>query len=574
MSRRRIGPLTIGIIIVGVLMSFSAAFINHSRADVEADAWLSERAEIVASAIQTTVRDLAAGLEAAAAFVEVTPNASQEVFTEFIQKLDPRLSLIGVALVPRVPADSLTSFEDSMRQVFPEYEVKELSVTGEAAPRLGQRAVYWPVQYFVPGEFLKAAISEEVSSPLDVSLGVDAGSTPEWETSLAQSLDSKATLVSDFIRVEFEEAALGKAFIISVPITETAFGSHPMVLAAPMIDVILPTALDVSIADDITWEIDSKDALLPPPEQDIWRDETISLPGTEWQLRVQPSGSGSAALSGTLWWLVVLVGLVLTAGAAALAQLWRQKSLSKARMAELQRVSDDKDRFLASVSHEIRTPLTAVSGLAHELRDRPGDFGEEEIHALLEMISEQSDEVGAIVEDLLVAARSDIGKVTVHLGEVDPGQEAIRALETSGFSAKINGGSPPAAFADAQRVRQILRNLITNAGKYGGAAVEIRFETEPQFVTIIVADNGDQIPLAEQRRIFAPYTSAHSERGVVGSIGLGLFISRKLATLMNGTLEYSHDGSWSRFSLRLPRSPASIEPVERQAEPADSVHPA
>lgn len=456
---------------------------------------------------------------------------------------------------------------------YPGFEVKELSVTGEAAPLLGNRAVYWPVQYFVAGEFLKAAVSETVTSPLEVSLGVDAGSTPEWEASLAQSLERKATLVSDFIRVEYDEAALGKAFIISVPIEQAPDSSYPMVLAAPMIDVLLPTELDVSITDDITWEIDSEDALLPPPEQAIWRDETITLPGTEWQLRVQPSESGSAALTGAPWWLTLSVGLVLTAGLGVLAQLLLQRSLSKARLTELQRVSEDKDRFLASVSHEIRTPLTAVSGLAHELRDRPGDFDDQEIHALLEMIAEQSDEVGAIVEDLLVAARSDIGNVTVHLGEVDPGQEAIRALETSGFSARIVGASPPPALADAQRVRQILRNLITNAGKYGGAAVEIRFESDPRSVTIVVADNGDRIPLADQQRIFAPYTSAHGERGVAGSIGLGLFISRKLATLMNGTLEYTHDGSWSRFSLRLPRSPASIEPDKRQAEPADSVHP-
>ena len=572
-SRRRIGPLTIGIIVVGALMSLSAALIFQARAKVEAEAWLSERAEIVGSAIQATVQDLAAGLEAAAAFIEVTPDVSQDQLTEFIHKLDPRLSLIGVALVPRIPAEELASFEQSMQATYPGYEVKELSVTGDAASELGIRPAYWPVQYFVPGEFLRAAVPEADGAPLDLSLGVDAGTRPEWEASLAEALNSQATLASDFIRVEFEEVVLGKAFVIAVPIKETRPGSNPMVLAAPMIDVILPTALDVSIADDVTWEIESTEVVLPPPEQDIWWDGTIALPGTEWQLRVQPSASGSAAHGVTPWWLILSAGLGLTAVGGAVSQLMRHRTFSKARLIELQRISEDKDRFLASVSHEIRTPLTAVSGLAHELRDRPGDFGEEEIHALLDLIAEQSDEVGAIVEDLLVAARSDIGKVSVHLGNVDPRQEAVRALETSGFSARIVGDSPPAAFADAQRVRQILRNLITNAGKYGGAAVEIRFESDPRFVTITVADDGNEIPLADQQRIFAPYTSAHSDRGNVGSIGLGLFISRKLATLMTGTLEYSHDGSWGLFSLRLPLSPASMKPGGRRAEPADAVRP-
>ncbi len=243
-----------------------------------------------------------------------------------------------------------------------------------------------------------------------------------------------------------------------------------------------------------------------------------------------------------------------------------QRAQSRAKLAQLEQVSEEKDRFLASVSHEIRTPLTVVAGLAHELRDRPGDFGAEEATSLLTMIAEQSDEVGAIVEDLLVAARSDIGKVSVHAGVIDVVREAERAIQTSGVKAHLSPDATVKAFADGQRVRQILRNLLTNAGKYGGDQIEVRFQPNGRMVEVTIADNGPPIPPEQRLRIFEPYTSAHAKPGSVGSIGLGLFISRKLALLMGGDLVYGHDGRWSLFTLELPKA-------QGDSEGEDSVEP-
>jgi protein-histidine pros-kinase len=246
--------------------------------------------------------------------------------------------------------------------------------------------------------------------------------------------------------------------------------------------------------------------------------------------------------------------MVITATIAGLAHLFRLRSRSRTRLSEMQRVSEEKDRFLAAVSHEIRTPLTAVAGLAHELSERPDDFDANEFHALLGTVAEQSDEVAAIVEDLLVAARSDIDNVTVHHGIINPRTELELAIETAGVEADIVGADPPDAWADAQRVRQVLRNLLTNAERYGGPNIQVRFDADEDTVSISVADDGIPIPHDQQTKIFEPYTSAHTTNEQVGSIGLGLFISRKLATIMNGQLTYTHDGKWSRFTLTIPRS--------------------
>lgn len=113
-------------------------------------------------------------------------------------------------------------------------------------------------------------------------------------------------------------------------------------------------------------------------------------------------------------------------------------------------------------------------------------------------------------------------------------------------------GEPVTAWADAQHVRQIPRNLFTNAQRYGGPLVEVRFASRPNTAVIVIADNGTPIEPSQVRRIFDPYTSAHKNGEHLGSIGLGLFIALKLARLMGGDLQYRHDGTYSLFELSLP----------------------
>ena len=87
-----------------------------------------------------------------------------------------------------------------------------------------------------------------------------------------------------------------------------------------------------------------------------------------------------------------------------------------ARLEELVR---SKDQFIASVSHELRTPLTVVAGMADELSAGWNEFGDGEINELLGLMVEQSRDMTDLIEDLLVAARADIGKVAVSIEEVE-----------------------------------------------------------------------------------------------------------------------------------------------------------
>lgn len=225
----------------------------------------------------------------------------------------------------------------------------------------------------------------------------------------------------------------------------------------------------------------------------------------------------------------------------------------------LERLVRSKDDFVASVSHELRTPLTAVVGLAQELRNSWETFSRAEIAEFIDLVAEQSTEVANIVEDLLVAARADIGKVVINASPVDIGEqvETVLAALSTGQSIAVSTASDQqaAAWADAARVRQILRNLLTNAARYGGNSVDLSVASQNGSVHITVRDDGPGIPAESREKIFQPYERAHNTAGQPASVGLGLTISRQLARLMGGDLTYRYEGDRSHFELTLPAAP-------------------
>jgi PAS domain S-box-containing protein len=214
-----------------------------------------------------------------------------------------------------------------------------------------------------------------------------------------------------------------------------------------------------------------------------------------------------------------------------------------------------KDQLIASVSHELRTPLTVVHGLAQELDTDWMSFSVPEQKEFIGLIAQQSAEVAHIVEDLLVAARADIGKLPIHAKTVDLLEQVESAVSTVpdlNIAIERIGGVTPVAHADDARVRQIVRNLLSNAQRYGGSVVVIRCGTADEAAWVEVIDDGDGISTHEVVKVFEPYQRAHSAEGQPLSVGLGLTVSRKLAELMGGRLTYKYVAQRSIFRLELP----------------------
>lgn len=227
---------------------------------------------------------------------------------------------------------------------------------------------------------------------------------------------------------------------------------------------------------------------------------------------------------------------------------------------ELQRQVSRREQLIASVSHELRTPMASVIGFADELLDRPNDFGPEERKELLGMIRSQSVDVANILDDLLVKARADFDDVTVMSAVVDLTKVTQQLLEELGMQDIRYELHNIVVWADRTRLRQVLRNLLTNARRYGGDNVRIVAEQRGNTAYISVRDNGEPLDLETSRSIFEAFERAHNAAGVTASVGLGLTIARQLARAMDGEIWYAHDGSEAAFTLALPVT-APVVPI-------------
>ena len=231
----------------------------------------------------------------------------------------------------------------------------------------------------------------------------------------------------------------------------------------------------------------------------------------------------------------------------------------------LTELNRSKDEFVAAISHEIRTPLTAVLGFATELANNT-TMADGERSDLLDLIVEQSKEMAYIVEDLLVSARADMGALAVAPFQKDIPTLVRETLTELGQRLRVDHPGQATAFVDPVRFRQIVRNLVTNAQRYGGKNRWIEITEDPDFTSVMVSDDGPGVPPEMAERIFDSFVTAHEPKAVTASMGLGLSVSRHLAELMGGTLVYRAATDGSRFILKVPTKP----PTEAAIPAADS----
>jgi signal transduction histidine kinase len=224
-----------------------------------------------------------------------------------------------------------------------------------------------------------------------------------------------------------------------------------------------------------------------------------------------------------------------------------------ARLAEAEELERN---FLMSVSHELRTPLTAIRGHVAALRDgvvTDPEAAEES----LEIIAEEAERLGRLVNDVLDLAKLDAHRFTVLTEEVDMNRLCDRAYSTFSEEARRRGieytqeaEGAPVIVSDGDRVLQIISNLLSNAFRWtpDGGRIELELNQSDGTVSVAVDDNGPGVPPGEQERIFRPFWSRDG-----GGTGLGLAIARELATALGGKIRLkSSPESGSRFELVLP----------------------
>jgi two-component system phosphate regulon sensor histidine kinase PhoR len=226
-------------------------------------------------------------------------------------------------------------------------------------------------------------------------------------------------------------------------------------------------------------------------------------------------------------------------------------------------LEEEKSDFVATISHELRTPMTAVYGAAQTLLRDDLQLDDERRDVLLRMIATQATRLTQITEEILLTSRLDRGEIEVHRTPVDVADvvraaiEAIRAQSLEPAEIELDLADDVAtASADADRLQQVLVNLLDNATKYGADPFVVRAENADGCVRISVTDAGPGIASTERDRIFEKFYRAGPElTRSSGGTGLGLYISRELARRMGGRLELAqHGGPGTTFVVELPRS--------------------
>jgi signal transduction histidine kinase len=229
-----------------------------------------------------------------------------------------------------------------------------------------------------------------------------------------------------------------------------------------------------------------------------------------------------------------------------------------------------KDEFVLTASHELRSPLTSVQGFAELLMLDRDSLTPKQVETV-EIILDNCRHLVRLLNDLLDLARSDAGRLGIapEPTEVPPLlDDAVRTMraQTEGASQSLTAQVEPGLpliHAEADRVRQILVNLLTNAHEYSpeGSSIEVTARAVGAEVEIAVTDDGPGIPESQLEHIFERFV--RGDAGLtqrVGGTGLGLAISKSLVELHGGALEVeSTPGVGSTFSFRLPSAGSRSE---------------
>ncbi len=260
--------------------------------------------------------------------------------------------------------------------------------------------------------------------------------------------------------------------------------------------------------------------------------------------------------------------------AAVTAQLKRQNEISHSLRLIAEEERRAKQEFVANVSHELRTPLNMIIGFSSTMLASPGVYGglPPKLLADLQVILRNSTHLAELIDDVLDLSQINadhmaLSKEEVDLRElVDAAVMAVRPLfESKHLTLDVDVlADLPAVLCDPTRIREVLLNLISNAGRFtdqGG--VTVRVTAKQDEVVVSVTDTGPGIPLESQKRLFEPFQQADgSIRRKYGGTGLGLSISKAFVELHQGKMWVeSALGKGTTFSFSLPQTTPAVAPA-------------
>lgn len=549
-------PLAVAVI--GILVTVFLTWWVSDTAKDEAAAVLATQGEDLALSVEDAIHESRERLAAVAGYFQATDDISQDDFRTFTNALEPVPGMSGLGYMPIVAHDELADYEAEMAESIPDFYVFEVDDEGNRVP-VESYEFHVPVQWFEPRDVPNRPH------------GYDSASDPIRRSALIRARWDKEVSVTSFLNLIEEGDSDG--FLIYWPVIDPETGETTGFSVAPMdLSDLLHGRIDAALADELEWEIDTLMEGRRPgqPVPGSWTT-VIDVGSNWWTLTVtrsesadfMPSGLGRSPL------FVAIAGLITSMLAAAVFHQYRRKRQTERELDKLRDLTRAKDQFLASVSHELRTPLTGVLGFAELLRSDQEDLSDDERRSMLASVAGEASDLAAIIDDLLVAARSELDLLAITRVPVSFRAQLAQVVENTDRVLRdriqiVAEGAGP-AMGDPGRVRQIIRNLITNAARYGGDQIEVRVNEVGDMVHLEVADDGPGLQTGEWERVFEPYYRVDQNASTQpAALGIGLSVARHLARLMEGDVIYRRADGWSVFCLSLPAAPAKIRNSEQE----------
>ena len=272
------------------------------------------------------------------------------------------------------------------------------------------------------------------------------------------------------------------------------------------------------------------------------------------------------------------------------SQLQRLNRLAQALREAADNERRIKEQFVANVSHELRTPLNMIVGFSEMMLESPEAYGDAPLPATLladlDVVLRNSQHLSGLVDDVLDLSQIEAGQMALVREHVEfpeivtSAVTAVRPLyESKSLTLTVDMVSDlPDVFCDRIRIREVMLNLLSNAGRFteaGGVTITVRREGDALVTS--VTDTGPGIPEGKRDRLFRPFEQLDGTiRRRYGGTGLGLSISKSFVELHEGELWVeSEEGKGTVFSFRLPlTAPAPVsDSFMRWIDPYQSREP-
>jgi signal transduction histidine kinase len=562
--------LAAGVIVLATLGI--ACWISHELfmdQERQAQARVAEDGRLVLDAVETASTRIQTQMAALAGLLRASDRVTESEFDQFCSDIGLIGGTGGYGFAPLVSGEDAQRWQADVVQGDPDYRLFGVDSAGVRL-MVADEPLHAALLYFWPPEAFGIPPK-----------GLDLMSEPVRATTLEKALKTGSVVATPFMRLLGEGDDDG--LVVFLPV-ETPQGTMLGFITTPVdLSLLVEAALPQGLAERLIWQVtDYQDGqsvgLLGSSQEPAWSGSLV-FGDRVWLLSVAPTEPVESTLPFIVPWVSLpaaiigslLCGLMVLVGASALESRW-QRSRLKA-------VVEAKDRFLATVSHELRTPLTGVVGFLAEALNRY-DMSDAEKWEAVSIAADQAQELAGIVEDLITATRVDPSGLSVNHTVINLSHEVAQVVEA--FSrrlvVRLQGVEQQLlAWGDAARVRQILRNLLDNAARYGRPPVDLVLRADSGRIYVQVGDHGPGVAPDRQRLLFRPHQPLHPSTTQPESLGLGLWISRHLARLMGGDLTYE-PGEVPCFTLALAAAPRTRgrgpRVPQKAVRPAEASEPA